>query len=156
MISCAPGLDPDQVGRRLRRQGRPSAAEPLPDLLRQADLALVCSGTASLEAALAGVPHEIVYRTGRLNYLLARRLVRTERIGLSNLILDEDLVREHVQDDAAPLPLATACCAGSPGRPSAPISTGRRDACGRPAAGPACWERTAQAVLDLAPAGGAR
>lgn len=149
VISCAPGLDPDQVSAGF--DGKVTVSrQPLPDLLRQADLALVCSGTASLEAALAGVPHEIVYRTGRLNYLLARRLVRTERIGLSNLILDEDMVREHVQGDAAPLPVTNGLVRWvvRPAERADFYGAARRlrAACGRAGV----WERTAQAVLDLA------
>ena len=80
--------------------------EPLPRLLAEVDLALVCSGTASLEAALAGVPHELVYRTGAFNGSWGRRLVHTSHIGLSNIILEQTMVREHIQDQASPLPLA--------------------------------------------------
>lgn len=82
--------------------------EPLPQLLPQLDLALVCSGTASLEAALAGVPHIVLYRTSRLNYWLARRLVRVPHIALANLILERRLVPEHVQGGADPLFLASS------------------------------------------------
>jgi len=149
VVSCAPGLDAEHMAEGLDEDVTVSR-EPLPELLRGAHLAIVCSGTASLEAALAGVPHELVYRTGRFNYWLARRLVRTDRIGLSNLILGETLVREHIQDDAAPLPVATDLVRWV-SRPAE-----RRDfyaavrrlraACGRPGV----WSRTARAVLDLA------
>ena len=149
VISCAPGLDADRVAAGFDGKATISR-QPLPELLRQVDLALVCSGTASLEAALAGVPHEIVYRTGALNYLLARWLVRTERIGLSNLILDEDMVREHVQGDAAPLPVSNGLVrwVARPAERRDFYGAARRlrALCGRAGV----WERTAAAVLDLA------
>lgn len=107
LVSAAPGVEPSRVAAVFDGDEEIST-EPLPRLLSASDLALVCSGTASLEASLAGVPHEVVYRTGGFNYWMARRLVRTRYIALSNLILDAPVVREHIQDAAAPLPLARA------------------------------------------------
>ncbi|MFN2371351.1 MAG: lipid-A-disaccharide synthase, partial [Candidatus Krumholzibacteriia bacterium] len=153
VVSCAPGLDAERIAE-VFAGGASVSRAPLPELLRRADLALVCSGTASLEAALAGVPHEIVYRTGRLNYWLARRLVHTGHIGLSNLILDESLVREHIQEQAAPLPVATGLVrwVARPSERKDFYGAARRlrAACG----GPGVWTRTAAAVLDLAAGGG--
>jgi lipid-A-disaccharide synthase len=123
----------------------------LPRLLAEADLALVCSGTASLEAALAGVPHELVYRTGAVNGFLGRRLVRTSHIGLSNIILGSQMVREHVQNQASPLPLARNLLrwlARSSEREEFYQNVRRlRKMCGRPGV----WDRTAQAILDMMP-----
>ena len=148
VVSCAPGLDRERV-RGAFGDGAVISRDPLPTLLGEAHLAIVCSGTASLEAALAGVPHEIVYRTGALNYWIARRLVRTDRVGLSNLILGERLVREHIQDEAAPLPVATDLVrwVARPAERQEFYGGVRRlrAACGRPGV----WERTARAVLDL-------
>lgn len=77
-------------------------------LLSHATAALVKSGTTTLEAALAGTPMVIAYRTSRLTYALARRLVRVEHIGLVNLVAGERLVPEFVQDAAEPEVLAMA------------------------------------------------
>jgi len=107
LVSRAPGVD----GRRLIDlvgDGAEVTDAALPDLLGRLDLALVCSGTASLEAALAGVPHAVAYRTSALNYAIARRVVKVPYIGLANLILDRKLVQEHVQDDADPTHLANS------------------------------------------------
>lgn len=104
-VSVAPGLDPILVSS-VFDSGFQLSRKPLPELLAEADLAMVCSGTASLEAALAGVPHELVYRTGTINHFFGRRLVKTPHIGLSNLILGRQMVREHVQAAATPLPLS--------------------------------------------------
>ena len=60
---------------------------PAEPLLRAADVALVASGTATLEAAALGAPLVIVYRTGWLNYQIARRVVRLPSIGLANILV---------------------------------------------------------------------
>ncbi len=105
LVSCASGVDPIDLTEIFTIPADISQA-PLPEVLPRMDLALVCSGTASLETALAGVPHELVYRTGAVNHFLARLLVRTPHIGLSNLIMDPPLVREHIQGQASPLSLS--------------------------------------------------
>ena len=149
IVSAAPGVDPVAVNRIFEGNFEVSRA-PLPELLPELDLALVCSGTASLEAALAGVPHELVYRTGAFNAFVARRLVRTSHIGLSNLIMDERMVREHFQEQAAPLPLARSLLRWL-ARPAerqefyADVRELRR-LCGTSGV----WERTAEGILDLA------
>lgn len=81
-----------------------------PDLFACADFGLICSGTATLEAALAGLPMLIVYRGNRLNIFIARRMVQIDRIGLPNIILGGDKVvfPELIQDDARSAPLALA------------------------------------------------
>jgi lipid-A-disaccharide synthase len=59
----------------------------------------VASGTATLETALFGTPEVIVYRTGWLNYQIARRMVTLERIGLPNIVAGEEVAPELVQGD---------------------------------------------------------
>ncbi len=66
------------------------------------DAALCKAGTASLEAALARVPHAIVQRVHRLTYEAARRVVRVPHIGLVNLVLAKEIVPELIQDRARP------------------------------------------------------
>ncbi|RKZ18999.1 lipid-A-disaccharide synthase [bacterium] len=148
LASAAPGVDREQLSRDLDGVAE-ATAEPLSELLPRLDAALVCSGTASLETALAGVPHDIIYRTGALNHWLARRLVRGGRIGLANLILDADLVPERVQGSVAPLPLARGVMdwVNQPVRRTAFHAGVRqlRALCGRPGV----WERTATAITAM-------
>ena len=84
-------------------QWRPDAR----DLLRAADVAVVASGTATLETAALGVPQVIVYRTGRLNYEIARRLVRVPSIGLANLVAGRPAAPELIQNDVTGARIAT-------------------------------------------------
>lgn len=75
--------------------------------LKHADVAAVASGTATLEAACLGTPFVLVYRVSWLSFQLMRRLIRIPYIGLVNVVAGEQVVRELVQDDFAPEPLAT-------------------------------------------------
>ena len=72
------------------------------DLLFASDLALVGSGTATLETALAGVPMVILARTRWLNYFLVRPLVHTPFYGLPNLIAGREVVPELVMGQVNP------------------------------------------------------
>ena len=60
------------------------------EVLRQADAAVVASGTATLEAALAGCPTALVYKVGWLFAFLARRFIKgVKHIGLANIIAEK-------------------------------------------------------------------
>ncbi len=100
--------DAGQVGSALRNPALRRAWEILgpidwrgdaKDLLRAADAAVVASGTATLETAALGVPQVIVYKTGRLNYEIARRLVRVPSIGLANLVSRTRAAPELIQGE---------------------------------------------------------
>ena len=62
-------------------------------------VAVVCSGTATLEAALVDTPMVVVYRTSWLTYTLAKSLVRVPHIALVNLIAEQRAVPELVQGE---------------------------------------------------------
>lgn len=71
--------------------------------LHRAEAALVCSGTATLQAALARCPHLILYRLTPGMMFQARLLrVKPKRIGLPNIFLDREAVPELIQDQANP------------------------------------------------------
>jgi lipid-A-disaccharide synthase len=74
-------------------------------LMRRARALLVASGTATLEAALSGRPFAVFYRTGRINYAVARRLVRVPHVALANLVAGETVVREYIQERLQPAAL---------------------------------------------------
>ena len=77
-------------------------------LLEAADLVLVASGTATLEAALAGRPMVIGYRVPRSTHWLMRRRAQVRHVGLPNLLLKRDLVPECLQDACTPVQLLDA------------------------------------------------
>jgi len=65
----------------------------LPDV----DLAMVKSGTSSLEMAFQGVPEVICYKTSFINYFLARAWVKIDHIGMPNIIAGKPIVPELIQ-----------------------------------------------------------
>lgn len=78
------------------------------DLMQRAAAGMVASGTATLEATFFRLPYVLVYRVAALTYLLARLLVRVKWIGIANIIAGRGIVREFIQHDAAPEPIARA------------------------------------------------
>lgn len=75
------------------------------DLLCRSTAALVTSGTATLETALFGVPEVICYKGNSISYQIAKRLIKIRFIGLVNLIMDKEVVKELIQDDLTPAKL---------------------------------------------------
>lgn len=69
------------------------------DLLSASEAAIVTSGTATLETALLGIPEVVCYKTSKISYSIAKRLVKIKYISLVNLIMDKEVVRELIQDD---------------------------------------------------------
>lgn len=69
------------------------------NLLKQAKAALVTSGTATLETALFGVPQVVCYKGNPLSYWIATKLVDVKYISLVNLIMDNEVVKELIQND---------------------------------------------------------
>ena len=76
--------------------------------LAAADVALVASGTATLEAALLRCPHVVAYRMSPTTYRLMKRKAYLPYVGLPNILAGEWLVPELLQDDATPENLARA------------------------------------------------
>jgi lipid-A-disaccharide synthase len=78
------------------------------EILAAADIALVVSGTATLETALLGTPMVILYRVASLTFAVARLLVRVPNIGMANLLAEEELFPELIQDDVNPARITAA------------------------------------------------
>ncbi len=77
-------------------------------LLEHARGALVKSGTTTLEAALAGTPFVVAYRTHPLTFAIARRVVRVDHVALANLVVGERVVPELLQNEVTGERLARA------------------------------------------------
>ena len=81
------------------------------EALAAADLALVASGTATLEAALFKTPMVITYRQAALSWALMRHMAYLPYVGLPNVLAGEQLVPELLQGKATPAALAAAMLA---------------------------------------------
>ncbi len=69
-------------------------------LREQMDFLLTCSGTATLENALLGVPMLVAYKMFYPTYLVARAVIKVPYISLVNLLANQPLVKEFIQNDA--------------------------------------------------------
>ena len=74
------------------------------ETLAHSDFAFICSGTATLEAAIIGVPFVLTYKAKELDYKIAKLFVKLPYVGLANIILDfagkSALHQEFLQEDA--------------------------------------------------------
>ena len=69
------------------------------EVLKQADVAIITSGTATLEAALLNVPHFLIYKTNWVTYLFAKVFVNLKFYGLVNLLLSRNVSVEVIQNE---------------------------------------------------------
>ena len=67
--------------------------------LAACDVAAVCSGTATLQAALIGRPMVVFYKLSWLSFQILRLLVKVDNVALVNLIAERPLIRELIQHD---------------------------------------------------------
>lgn len=72
------------------------------DVMNAGDVGVIASGTATLEAALIGLPMVIVYKISAATYWIAKRLVKIPNIGLPNIVAGVRVVPELLQQDVEP------------------------------------------------------
>jgi lipid-A-disaccharide synthase len=115
--------------------------------LSRCALALVASGTASLECALVGIPQIVVYRVHPLTFEVGRRLVKVKHLSMVNVLANEEVVPEFLQDNLQPEVVANEALALLGNRE-------RREAMKRQVAaivatlgGPGASRRAAEAIL---------
>lgn len=84
-----------------------AAANPLPnlkietgnvyDLMRQCTVGAVASGTATLEAAILGLPHCLIYKVAAPTYYIGKQLIKVPYLGIVNILAGRELVKELIQ-----------------------------------------------------------
>lgn len=70
------------------------------DVIRCTDMAMVASGTATLETALMETPMVIIYKVSAPSYYVGKMVINVKHIGLANIIAGKTVVPELIQDDA--------------------------------------------------------
>lgn len=101
VVAAAPGID-DEFYASLT--DLPVVRDATYALLRHARAALVTSGTATLEAALAGVPQVVCYRSNgsKLSYNIMKRLLSVDHVALPNIIAGREIVPEMLLHECTP------------------------------------------------------
>jgi lipid-A-disaccharide synthase len=110
LTGCAPRITADMVAPFEKSSGlalNPVAGRT-PEAMRACDVALVASGTATLECAVLGTPQVVVYELGFATIAIARLLVRGEHYSLPNIVAGRGIVPEFYAHHAKPRPIADA------------------------------------------------
>lgn len=102
VLAAAAGLEPASFEAHLAGQALRVVANRTYDVVGAADLAIVASGTATLETALLGTPMIVVYRISPLSYALGRPFVRLPHYAMVNLVAGRRLVPELIQGGFTP------------------------------------------------------
>ena len=76
------------------------------DVFTAADVALVCSGTATLEGALCGTPMVVGYKMTPLSYYMIRSMIKIQHIALPNILSEAEIVPELIQKEMTPPAMA--------------------------------------------------
>jgi lipid-A-disaccharide synthase len=107
VVAAAPGLDAARLEKNFPADWHVRLiSSDTYNALAAADLAIVSSGTATLETALLGKPMVVVYRVSSLTARLAKPLVKTKFFSMVNLIAGRAVVPELIQDNFTPQRLA--------------------------------------------------
>jgi len=102
VTGAAPSLDDDFYHNILKNSDIKLVSDQTYDLLKNAEAAMVTSGTATLETALIGTPEVVCYKGNFISYQIAKRLVHVDYISLVNLIMEKEIVKELIQNQLNP------------------------------------------------------
>jgi len=102
VLAAAPSLDLASLREAVGARALPVVAGRTREVVAAARVALVASGTATVETALVGTPMVVVYRLSSLTYALGRPLVRVPHYAMVNLIAERRLVPELIQRGFTP------------------------------------------------------
>ncbi len=108
VLPRAPGVDPVRVASEVARFRAPvTVLEGHADaVFAHGDAAIIASGTATLQAALACIPHILVYRVSPLTWAVGKAVVRLDHLGLPNIIAGKTVVPELLQSEVTPAKIA--------------------------------------------------
>ena len=109
ILAKAPEIDMTAYEKIMRRSPlKPAISNGLSyDCVNAAEIALVASGTATVETMILDKPMLIIYKVSLLTWLIGKMLVKIPFIGLVNIIAGERIVPELIQFDATPSKITT-------------------------------------------------
>lgn len=103
LLAAAPSTDSERYG---NCDGISIIRNDTYAVLRHSAAAVISSGTASLEAALIGVPQLVCYGGNPISVWIARKVIRIDTISLAHMILGRHIFREWIQEECSPEALA--------------------------------------------------
>lgn len=103
LLVIPPHLDDDAIAKMYGNVGAFTLCRNTYDAFAKSEFAFICSGTATLEAALVGVPFVLAYKAKAFDYWLAKKFVKLKHVGLANILSDfakmKPLHGELLQED---------------------------------------------------------
>lgn len=104
LLVIPPHLDESDIAKMYGNVGAFSVCRNTYEAFAKSEFAFVCSGTATLEAALVGVPFVLAYKAKAFDYWIGRKFVKLRHVGLANLLFDfaklpplhEEFLQENV------------------------------------------------------------
>ncbi|NWF75342.1 MAG: hypothetical protein HXY53_01990 [Nitrospirae bacterium] len=104
-IPLAPNIDEEQYHfylNALKNEGAMINKGASVEVLAASDLAVVASGTATLQTAFLGVPMVVVYKLSPITFFLGKLIVKVKHISLVNILAGKEIVKEFLQREANP------------------------------------------------------
>ena len=98
-ISIAPGMESHFDEFKESISGFTLSEESSYWLISESDLVLTKAGTSTMECTLLQVPYLIFYRTYPLNYFILKPIVKVDKLGIANILLEKNAVKEFIQND---------------------------------------------------------
>ena len=106
VLGCVSEIDDSYYKRFIRGSDIQFLRNKTYDIMAYADVLVVTSGTATLEAGILGTPMVIVYRTSLITYFIGKALVKIPDIGLINIVGGSRIVPELWQSNVTPQKIA--------------------------------------------------
>lgn len=150
LIPVAPGLEAGPLREAIAGSGLERAttyAGDFPEILSVCEAGVVAAGTASLEAAVSGLPMVVVYKMNVLSYLLGKALVRVEHVALPNLVMEQRIVPELIQGECTEEGIAAGLGAYLDDPARAASVRGALGQVRRRLGGPGAFDRAAEQIL---------
>jgi len=146
-------IEPEMIDDIIAREGLPFEVKVIDkqryNLRQHADFSWVKSGTSTLEAAILGAPHLIVYKVNFLTWFIGKQLFTISFIGLPNIVAGSLIVPELLQDEFTPMNLAETTAFYLENRKEYDRMSKDLPRVKETLGGPGASEKAARAVLEL-------
>ncbi|MFZ9754402.1 MAG: lipid-A-disaccharide synthase [Bacteroidia bacterium] len=146
VVAATSALDPSLYQQLIPKGSAETHFDLTYELLAEAHMALVASGTATLETALFQVPQVVVYKTSALTYWAAKLFVKIPYISLVNLVAQKEVVPELIQHHCKASGMVQALRALEKGNPARDTQLREYQAIRKALGGPGVNKRLADSI----------